>query len=137
MDSQLEAHVRIFENPYIIIRIDFFSKTLKGHFYVLLGYQSSVKEKRLETMILEEWEELGRPACSTIMLNLAQIVYFNIAKEMIAYEVWQKLCDMYEKQSTASQIYWLKKVVDLNTKEQIVMSTCLNEFNTIFSQLTM
>ena len=25
------------------MRIEFFSKTLKGHFYVLLGYQTSVK----------------------------------------------------------------------------------------------
>ena len=48
----------------------------------------------------------------------------------------KKLCDLYEKQSAASQIYWLKKLVDLKMKEGTPMSNHLNEFHTIFSQLT-
>ncbi|MCO5579619.1 hypothetical protein L7F22_033476 [Adiantum nelumboides] len=47
---------------------------------------------------------------------------------------WEELDE--EKQSAASQIYWVKKLVDLKMKEGIAMSKHLNEFHTIFSQLT-
>ncbi|MCO5580796.1 hypothetical protein L7F22_034667 [Adiantum nelumboides] len=62
--------------------------------------------------------------------------YFNVAEETTTYGVWQKLCSMYEKQSAASQIYWLKKLVELRMKEGTAMSNHLNEFHIIFSQLT-
>ena len=69
------------------------------------------------------------------MLTLAKSVYFNVAEETTSYGVWQKLCGLYEKQSAASQVYWLKKLVDLKMKEGTPMSNHLNEFNTIFNQL--
>ena len=72
----------------------------------------------------------------TIMLTLVESVYFNVVEETTSYGVWQKLCGLYEKQSVASQVYWLKKLVDLKMKEGMPMSNHLNEFNTIFSQLT-
>ena len=62
MDYWLEAYVRIFENSYIYYAYWLFSKTLKGHFYVLLGYQSSVNkcnkvERTLEGGEVEKfWE---------------------------------------------------------------------------------
>ncbi|MCO5574178.1 hypothetical protein L7F22_027960 [Adiantum nelumboides] len=87
-------------------------------------------------MAEEKWEELDELACSRIMLTLIENVYFNVAEEITAYGVWQKLCDMYEKQSAASQIYWLKKLVDLKMKEETAMSNHLYKFHTIFSQLT-
>ena len=89
-----------------------------------------------EGMTEVEWSELNELACSTIMLTLAESVYFNVAEETTSYGVWQKLCGLYEKQSAASQVYWLKKLVDLKMKEGMSMSNHLNEFNTIFSQLT-
>ncbi|MCO5586618.1 hypothetical protein L7F22_040559 [Adiantum nelumboides] len=70
------------------------------------------------------------------MLTLAESVYFNVADETSAYKAWTKLCDLYEKQSAASQVYWLKKLVDLKMKEGTPMSNHLNEFNTIYSQLS-
>ncbi|MCO5557441.1 hypothetical protein L7F22_011005 [Adiantum nelumboides] len=95
-----------------------------------------LKGKRSEGMDKDEWEELDELACSIIMLTLAESVYFNVAEETTAYDVWQKLCGMYEKQSAASQIYWLKILVELKMKEGTAMSNHLNEFHTIFSQLT-
>lgn len=53
-------------------------------------------------MEADEWEELDKLACCTIMLTHAENVYFNMAEERTAYGVWQKLCDLYEKQSAAS-----------------------------------
>lgn len=81
-----------------------------------------LKGERPEDMEADEWEELDELACSTIMLTLAENVYFNVAEERTAYDVWQKLCDFYEKRSAASQIYWLKKLVDLKMKEGTTMS---------------
>lgn len=49
--------------------------------------------------------------------------------------VWPKSCDLYDMQSAATHVYWLKKLIHLRMKEGISMSH-LNEFNTIFSQLT-
>ncbi|MCO5568160.1 hypothetical protein L7F22_021857 [Adiantum nelumboides] len=82
----------------------------------------------------DEWEELDELACSTIMLTLAESIYFNVAEETTAYGVWQKLCSLYEKQSAASQIYWLKKLVELKMKEGTAMSNHLNEFHIIFGE---
>ena len=84
----------------------------------------------------EEWSEMDELALSTIMLTLAESVYFNVADEVSAYDAWTKLSGLYEKQSAASQVYWLKKLVDLKMKEGTPMSNHLNEFNTIYSQLS-
>ncbi|MCO5557183.1 hypothetical protein L7F22_010743 [Adiantum nelumboides] len=94
-----------------------------------------LKGERPEGMAEDEWEELDELACSTIMLTLAKNVYLNVAEETTVYGIWQKLCGMYKKQSAASQIYRLKKLVDLKMKEGTTMSNHLNEFHTIFSQL--
>ena len=86
-------------------------------------------------MIVEhEGEELDELACSSILLTLTKTFYFYVSKKTTAYGVWQKLCDMYEKQNVASQIYWLKKLLDINIKESMTMSNHCNKFNMTFSQ---
>lgn len=74
-------------------------------------------------------------ARSTIIPTLSKSMYFNIKDMRTNFEIWQKLCDLYEKKSAASQVYWLKQLVDLKIKEGTFMSNHLNEFNTIFSHL--
>lgn len=81
-------------------------------------------------------KELDELACSTIMLTLVETMYFNVAQETTSYSVGKKLCDLYEKQSAPAQVYWLKKLVDLKMNDNTPMSNHLNEFNTIFSQLS-
>lgn len=53
-----------------------------------------------------------------------------------SFELWEKLCSLYEQKSAVSQIYWLKQLFDLKMKEGTTMSSHLNDFNTIFSQLS-
>ncbi|MCO5583241.1 hypothetical protein L7F22_037150 [Adiantum nelumboides] len=77
-------------------------------------------------------DELAR---STIILTLHKTVYFNVKDTKGAFGVWQALSNLYEKKSAASQVYWLKKLIDLRMKESTLMSAHLNEFNTILSQL--
>ncbi|MCO5596391.1 hypothetical protein L7F22_050452 [Adiantum nelumboides] len=83
----------------------------------------------------DKWNEMDELSLSTIMVTLAESVYFNVADEVLAYDAWTKLSGLYKKQSAASQVYWLKKLVDLKMKEGTPMSNHLNEFNTIYSQL--
>ena len=66
------------------------------------------------------------------MLKLLKSVYFNDKYMKTNYDLWQKLCDLYEKKSVASQVYWLKQLVELKMKEGMATSTHLNDFNTIF-----
>ncbi|MCO5550106.1 hypothetical protein L7F22_003586 [Adiantum nelumboides] len=84
----------------------------------------------------DKWNEMDELALSSIMLTLAESVYLNVADEILAYDAWTKLSGLYEKQSVASQVYWPKNFVDLKIKEGTPMSNHLNEFNTIYSQLS-
>ena len=85
---------------------------------------------------MDDWDEMDEVARSTIMLMLSKSVYFNVKEMKTSYELWQKLCDLYEQKSAASQVYWLKQLVDLKMKDGTPMSSHLNEFITIFSQLS-
>ncbi|MCO5567343.1 hypothetical protein L7F22_021033 [Adiantum nelumboides] len=89
-----------------------------------------------EDMDEDKWNEMDELALSTIMLTLAKSVYFNVVDEVSTYDAWTKLSGLYEKQSAASKVYWLKKLVDLKMNEGTPMSNHLNEFNTIYSQLS-
>ncbi|MCO5578288.1 hypothetical protein L7F22_032128 [Adiantum nelumboides] len=84
----------------------------------------------------DKWNEMDELALSTIMLTLEKIVYFNVADEVSAYDAWTKLSGLYKKQSVATQVYWLKKLVDLKMKARTPMSNHLNEFNTTYNQLS-
>lgn len=53
----------------------------------------------------DEWNEMDELALSTIMLTLAESIYFNVADEVLAYDAWTKLSGLYEKHSAASQVY--------------------------------
>ena len=55
-----------------------------------------------EDMDEDEWSEMDELALSTIMLTLAESVYFNVADEVSAYDAWTKLSGLCEKQSAAS-----------------------------------
>ncbi|MCO5605662.1 hypothetical protein L7F22_059845 [Adiantum nelumboides] len=86
-------------------------------------------------MNADDWIELDELARSTIMLTLHKSVYFNVKDTSGAYGVWSALSNLYEKKSAVSQVYWLKKLIDLRMKESTPMSNYLNEFHTIVSQL--
>ncbi|MCO5572351.1 hypothetical protein L7F22_026104 [Adiantum nelumboides] len=88
-----------------------------------------------DDMNADDWIELDELARSTIMLTLHKSVYFNVKDTNGAYGVWSALSNLYEKKSAASQVYWLKKLIDLFMKESTPMSNHLNELHTIVIQL--
>ena len=61
--------------------------------------------KKPDTMSQEDWEDMDMLTRSTIMLSLSKNVYYNVIETTTSYELWQKLCNMYEQKSAASQIY--------------------------------
>ncbi|MCO5597012.1 hypothetical protein L7F22_051085 [Adiantum nelumboides] len=83
-----------------------------------------------------DWEELDEMCRYTIRIFLSKSVYYNVKDvEGGGYELWQRICDMYDKHSVTSMVYWIKKIIDLRMEERASMNAHLNEFNTIFSQL--
>ncbi|MCO5593567.1 hypothetical protein L7F22_047581 [Adiantum nelumboides] len=112
----------------------------KEQIYNVLVQKKQSKPIRLQgvkpdDMNADDWIELDELARSTIMLSLHKSVYFNVKDTSGAYGVCSALSNLYEKKSAASQVYWLKKLIDLRMKESTPMSNHLNEFHTIVSQL--
>ena len=91
-----------------------------------------LKGVKPESMDLEEWAEMDELARSTIMFSMTKTIYYNVNKCVMSYDLWSKPCTIYSQKSVASQIYWLKYLVDLKMKDGVSMSSHLNEFNSIF-----
>lgn len=80
---------------------------------------------------------------STIQFSLSKSVYYNVKNaEGGVYALWQRIYDMYDKHSAASQVYWIKinrfigsRSLSICGWRKVPLYSHLNEFNTIFSQL--
>ncbi|MCO5550245.1 hypothetical protein L7F22_003728 [Adiantum nelumboides] len=83
-----------------------------------------------------EWQKLDAKAKSTIRLHLVESVYFTIVGERTTRDVWDKLCSNYENKIAINKVFLIKRLFDLRMKEEGTISTCINEFNIIFTQLT-
>ncbi|MCO5549202.1 hypothetical protein L7F22_002668 [Adiantum nelumboides] len=125
----------------------FIIEKLEGHSYAYWKeqiYNVLVQKKQSKPICLqgikpddmdaEDWLELDELTRSTIMLTLHKSVYFNVKDTKGAYGVWTVLSNLYEKKSAASQVYWLKKLINLRMKESTPMLNHLNEFHTMQSQ---
>ena len=53
-------------------------------------------------------------------MHLAENVYFNMAKEMTTYALWEKLHEVYEKKSSLSRIIVIQQ---LFTKKVVAFVT--------------
>ena len=83
----------------------------------------------------EEWDKIDRKVITTICQYLAKNVYFNVSREKTAKELWKKLHDLYEKNTTSNKVFLMKKLYNLKMKEGASVAEHLNEFNIITSQL--
>ena len=66
-----------------------------------------IKEKGVkpESMSKEEWKEMDELARSTIMLSVSESLLFNLENIDSAWDMWQRLEDLYAQQSAASKVY--------------------------------
>ena len=94
-----------------------------------------LKGVKPKAMDQDDWDEMDKLAKSTIMLSLEKSVHYNVNENQTSYQLWEELCGLFEQKSAASQVYWLKKLVNLRMKEGTSISSHLNEFNSIYGNL--
>ncbi|MCO5597333.1 hypothetical protein L7F22_051409 [Adiantum nelumboides] len=73
---------------------------------------------------------------ATLRLHLAKSVFFTIIGKTTAKDLWDSLCSAWESKSTSNKVFLMKKLMKLCMKEGSTISGHLNEFNSLFSQLT-
>ena len=74
---------------------------LKDQYFPIEGATS-----KPSSMTNEEWNKLDRKAIATIMQYLAKNVYFNVVGEKTTIDLWKKLHDMYEKNTTSNKVFF-------------------------------
>ena len=52
--------------------------------------------EKLASMSVEEWKSMDEITHSTIRMHLAENIYLTMAKETLAYTLWEKLQAIYE-----------------------------------------
>ena len=83
-----------------------------------------------------QWELLDAKAKATIRLHLAESIFFTIIGHATAKELWDSLCSTWESKSASNKVFLMKKLFQLQMKDSAIVSSHLNEFNSLFSQLT-
>ncbi|MCO5601160.1 hypothetical protein L7F22_055279 [Adiantum nelumboides] len=72
----------------------------------------------------------------TSLLHLAESVFFTIIGKTTAKDLWDSLCSAWESKSTSNKVFLVNKLMKLSMKEGSIVFGHLNEFNSLFSQLT-
>ena len=94
------------------------------------------KENALEEYKLNEWMKLDQVARDSIQMHLSEPIYYNVQSCLIAYELWKTLSDTYEKKVAATKIYLIQSLYNLRMKESDLVTTHLNAYESIISQLS-
>ncbi|MCO5546579.1 hypothetical protein L7F22_000008 [Adiantum nelumboides] len=84
----------------------------------------------------DQWDPLDAKAMATIRLHLAKSMFFTIIGKSTAKDLWDSLCSAWESKSTSNKVFLMKKLMELSMKEGGTIFGHLNEFNSLFSQLT-
>ncbi|MCO5606738.1 hypothetical protein L7F22_060928 [Adiantum nelumboides] len=84
----------------------------------------------------DQWEDLDARARATICLHFGESIFFTIMDQTTAFELWDLLCLAWDGKSASNKVFLMKKLMRLNMKEGSSVSSHLNEFNFLYSQLT-
>ncbi|MCO5569739.1 hypothetical protein L7F22_023454 [Adiantum nelumboides] len=97
-----------------------------------------LKEQRAEGdgYTQAQWNLLDAKAMATIRLHLAKSVFFTLIGKMTTKDLWDSLCSAWERKSASNKVFLMKKLMKLSMKEGSIVARHLNEFNSLFSQLT-
>ena len=86
-------------------------------------------------MTNDDWEEFDLLAMSTIRLHLIDNVCFTVLDCDSAEKLWTKLCSTYEKETASNKVYLMRKIYDLRMKDADSVTSHLNDFDALWSQL--
>ena len=64
-----------------------------------------------------EWQKLDRIVYTMIRMHLSESVYFIVQSCTIAFELWKKLSETYEKKVTSMKMYLIRRLYNLRMKE--------------------
>lgn len=85
----------------------------------------------------ENWALLDRKALATIRLCLAALVAFNIPEEKTTKDLMDTLKRLNENPSTLNTFFLMKRLYNMKMSEGGSITSHLNAFNTIVSQLAL
>ncbi|MCO5563638.1 hypothetical protein L7F22_017285 [Adiantum nelumboides] len=104
------------------------------------GLAAPLKEHKEGVCKDDQWEELDARAKATICLHLGDSIFFTIMDTIMdkttAFEFWDSLCLAWDDKSASNKVFLMKKLMRLSMKEGSSVSSHLNEFNSLYSQLT-
>ncbi|MCO5555925.1 hypothetical protein L7F22_009469 [Adiantum nelumboides] len=84
----------------------------------------------------DQWEDLDAKARARIWLHLGESIFFTIMNKTTDFELWDSLCLAWDGKSASNKVFLMKKLMRLSMKEGSSVSSHLNEFNALYSQLT-
>ncbi|MCO5610859.1 hypothetical protein L7F22_065101 [Adiantum nelumboides] len=117
------------------------------------GLAAPLKDRKEGVYNDDQWEELDARARATICLHLGESIFFTIMDydnclhlgesifftimdKTTAFELWDSLCSAWDGKSVSNKVFLMKKLMHLSMKEGSSVSSHLNEFNVLYSQLT-
>ncbi|MCO5602142.1 hypothetical protein L7F22_056270 [Adiantum nelumboides] len=100
------------------------------------GLAAPLKEPKEGVYKDDQWEELDARARAIIRLHLGEPIFFTIMDKTIAFELWDSLCSAWDGKNASNKVFLMKKLMRLSMKEGSSVSSHLNEFNSLYSQLT-
>ncbi|MCO5576301.1 hypothetical protein L7F22_030110 [Adiantum nelumboides] len=101
------------------------------------GLAAPLKDRKEGVYNDDQWEELDARVRATICLHLGESIFFTIMDKTTAFELWDSLCSAWDGKSASNKVLlMMKKLMRLSMKEGSKVSSHLNEFNALYSQLT-
>ncbi|MCO5597340.1 hypothetical protein L7F22_051416 [Adiantum nelumboides] len=100
------------------------------------GLVTPLKERKEGMYKDDQWEEFDARATATICLHLGESIFFTIMDNTTVFELWDSLCSAWDGKSASNKVFLMKKLMCLSMKEGSNVSSHLNEFNSLYLQLT-
>ena len=87
-------------------------------------------------MSTEEWRSMDEIARSTIRMQLAENVYFCMAKETLTFSLWEKLQAVYERKSSSSKLILIRQLLNMKMRETDPATSHINIFSPVLFELS-
>ncbi|MCO5591096.1 hypothetical protein L7F22_045073 [Adiantum nelumboides] len=100
------------------------------------GLAAPLKDHKESVYNDDQWEELDARARATICLHFGESIFFTIMDKTTAFELSDSLCSACDGKSASNKVFLMKKLMRLSMKEGSSVSSHLNDFNALYSQLT-
>ncbi|MCO5563775.1 hypothetical protein L7F22_017423 [Adiantum nelumboides] len=100
------------------------------------GFAAPLKNRKEGVYNVDQWKELDARARATICLHLGESIFFTVMDKTTAFELRDSLCSAWDGKSASNKVFLMKKLMHLSMKEGSSVSSHLNEFNALYSQLT-